>query len=84
MWPTSPAATSAVPAQQTGLPCYTSSKPGATPDRWASNTLPARIPLAVELAFQIQDELKQRYEALDRIRRQYLERLEYEATMAKR
>ncbi len=41
-------------------------------------------PLAVELAFQIQDELKQRYEALDRIRRQHIERLEYEENMAKR
>ena len=41
-------------------------------------------PLAVELAFQIQNELKQRYEALDRIRRQHIERLEYEANMAKR
>ncbi|MBW8003483.1 MAG: hypothetical protein FVQ80_15965 [Planctomycetes bacterium] len=44
----------------------------------------SRQPVAVELAFQIQDELKQHYEALDRIRRQHLERLEYEATMAKR
>ncbi len=41
-------------------------------------------PLTVELAFQIQDELKQRYESLDRMRRQHLERLEYEANMAKR
>jgi len=41
-------------------------------------------PLAVDLAFQIQDELRQRYEALDRIRRQHLQRLEYDANMAKR
>jgi DNA invertase Pin-like site-specific DNA recombinase len=41
-------------------------------------------PLAVDLAFQIQDELKQRYEALDSIRRQHLQRLEYEANMARR
>jgi len=41
-------------------------------------------PLAVDLAFQIQDELRQRYEALDRIRRQHLQRLEYEANMARR
>jgi len=41
-------------------------------------------PLAVDLSFQIQDELRQRYEALDRIRRQHLQRLEYEANMARR
>jgi len=41
-------------------------------------------PLAVELAFQIQDELKQRYEALDQLHRQHLERLEYEVNIAKR
>ncbi len=41
-------------------------------------------PLAVDLAFQIQDELRQRYEALDNIRKQHLMRLEYEANKAKR
>lgn len=41
-------------------------------------------PLAVELAFQIQEELKNRYESLDRVRRQHLQRLEYEANMARR
>jgi len=41
-------------------------------------------PLAVELAFQIQEELKNRYESLDRVRKQHLQRLEYEADMARR
>ena len=41
-------------------------------------------PLAVDLAFQIQEELANRYELLDRVRRQHLERVEYEANMARR
>jgi DNA invertase Pin-like site-specific DNA recombinase len=41
-------------------------------------------PLAMEVAFQIQDELKQRYQALERLRGQQLQRLEYEANMARR
>jgi hypothetical protein len=35
-------------------------------------------------SFQIQHELKQRYEAVDLMRKQYLQRLEYEATTARR
>ena len=41
-------------------------------------------PLAVEVALGIQEELKRRYESLDRLRTQHLKRLEYEADMARR
>jgi DNA invertase Pin-like site-specific DNA recombinase len=41
-------------------------------------------PLAVDLAFRIQNELKQRREALERIRAGQLQRLQYEANMARR
>jgi DNA invertase Pin-like site-specific DNA recombinase len=41
-------------------------------------------PESVELAFQIQHELRQRYEAIELMRKQYLQRLEYEATTARR
>ena len=41
-------------------------------------------PESVEIAFQIQHELRQRYEAIDLMRKQHLQRLEYEATTARR
>jgi DNA invertase Pin-like site-specific DNA recombinase len=41
-------------------------------------------PAAVELAFQIQQELRQRGEAIELMRRQHVQGLEYEATIARR
>jgi len=66
-----------------GSPCQSVS--GRTIDQAVAGLLLRSFtPVAVELAFQIQHELRQRSDAIDLMRRQHLQRLEYEATSARR
>jgi DNA invertase Pin-like site-specific DNA recombinase len=66
-----------------GPPCQSVS--GRTIDRAVTELLLRSFtPESVELAFQIQHELRQRAEAIDLMRRQHLQRLEYEASSARR
>jgi hypothetical protein len=58
---------------------------GAAVDRAVAELLLRSFtPESVELTFQIQHELRQRDDAIDLMRRQHLQRLEYEATSARR
>jgi DNA invertase Pin-like site-specific DNA recombinase len=59
--------------------------PGAAIDKAISKLLLASVtPLALEVALQVQKELENRFNEADKLRRQQVERVEYEANLARR
>lgn len=59
--------------------------PGAAIDEAISKLLLESVtPLALEVALQVQKELENRFNEADKLRRQQVERAEYEATLARR
>jgi DNA invertase Pin-like site-specific DNA recombinase len=59
--------------------------PGAAIDEAISNLLLESVtPLTLEVALQVQEELENRFDEVDKLRKQQVERAEYEANLARR
>ena len=67
------------------LPKPCQSIPGASIDEYISELLVETVsPLAVQVALSVQDELQSRLHEADEIRKKHVERMRYEAELARR